>query len=223
MQLYFRPNSVVQLNWLPREVVPSYLVPDNVEDLLITIELHQQISLSSRRRVDWVLVSGSEVSGLANNGSVKYTIPQRMGLQDCGDQNQLLCPVAFKLSATVPIPGGSNTVTVAIWSAVGYLQSDTATDNDLIELCEDWFTPEPPAMNSPNEITDSTLSILLMCPPTLAQAMADNRFRREVMESAFSSMSLGYPQAAMKFYYPAASVCYLEVITTRSEVIDRKK
>ena len=79
-------------------------------------------------------------------------------------------------------------------------------------LCDNWFTPQPPAMRSTNEIPDSILNDLLACPPTRGQATADSRFRMETMQSALSAHTSGYPQAATKFYYPAASVCFLEII-----------
>ena len=209
MQLYFRANDVISLTWFPREVVPSYLT-DDFGNLLMTIELYQQIPFAINTRADWVLLTGSRMDGVPNTGTAQYTIPAGLMLQDCGN-NRLLCPVVFRLSATVPTPAGRN-AELAIWSAVGYLQSDDATADMLGELCDDWFTPLPPAMTSTNEIPDSILNDLLECPPTQAQATADSRFRMETMQSALSDHSSGYPQAAMKFYYPAASVCFLEII-----------
>lgn len=210
MQLYLKANDVITLTWLPRELVPSFL-SDEFEGLLIAVGLYQQ-TLSLLRGSDWIFVSGSTVGGFPNSGSAQYTIPGGLDLQECGDDNQLLCPIVFRLSATVPIPGGSDTTEVAIWSAVAYLQSDGATAMSLSELCNDWFTPEPPATTNPNEIQGSVLNSLPMCPPTLAQATADNRFRRETMESAMSDLASGYSQAAMKFYYPEASVCFVEIV-----------
>ena len=92
----------------------------------------------------------------------------------------------------------------------------------LGELCDNWFTPLPPALPSTNEIPDSILNDLLACPPTQAQATADRRFRMETMQSALSDHSSGYPQAAMKFYYPAASVCFLEVIMEKRLAIEEE-
>ena len=210
MQLYFKANDIISLTWMPREVVPSYLT-DDFENLMMTIELYQQIPFAIIGRADWLLLTGSRVDGVPNTGTAQYTIPAGLPLQDCGSGNRLLCPVVFRLSATVPTPSGRN-AELAIWSAVGYLQSDDATANMLVELCNDWFMPQPPAMRSPNEIPDSILNDLLECPPTQAQATADSRFRVETMQSALSDHSSGYPQAAMKFYYPAASVCFVEII-----------
>ena len=210
MQLYFRANDVISLTWMPREVVPSYLT-DDFDDLLMTIELYQQIPFTFKGRADWVLLSGSRVGGVPNTGTAQYTIPAGLMLQGCGSGNQLLCPVVFRLSATVLTPAGRN-VELAIWSAVGYLQSDDATASMLGELCDNWFTPLPPVMTSANEIPDSILNDLLECPSTQAQATADSRFRMETMQSALSDHNSGYRQAATKFYYPAASVCFLEII-----------
>ena len=199
MQLYFRANDVISLTWMPREVVPSYL-------------------FVLRTRADWVLLTGSSVDGVPNTGTAQYTIPAGLMLQDCGSDNRLLCPVVFRLSATVRTPAGRN-AELAIWSAVGYLQSDDATADMLGELCDNWSTPLPPAMRSTNEIPDSILNDLLACPPTQAETTADSRFRMETMRSALSDHNSGYPQAATKFYYPAASVRFLEIIMERRLVV----
>ena len=158
MQLYFRANDVISITWLPREVVPSYLT-DDFEDLLMTIEMYQQTPFAIRTRADWVLLTGSRLDGVSNTGTAQYTIPAGLMLQDCGSGNRLLCPVVFRLSTTVPTPAERD-VELAIWSAVGYLQSDDATADMLGELCDDWFTPQPPAMTSTNEIPNS---ILMTC------------------------------------------------------------
>ena len=210
MQLYFKANDVITLTWMPREVVPSFLT-DDFGVLPMTIEFYQQIPFTIKDRADWVLLSGSRMDGVPNTGTAQYTIPAGLMLQDCGGDNRLLCPVVFRLSTTVRTPAGRN-AELAIWSAVGYLQSDDATADMLGELCDDWFTPQPPATTSTNEIPDSILNDLLECPPTQAQATADSRFRMETMQSALSDHSSRYPQAAMNFYYPAASVCFLEII-----------
>ena len=210
MQLYFRADDEISLTWMPREVVPRYIT-DDFGDLLMTIELYQQIPFTISTRADWVLLTGSRVDGVPNTGTAQYTIPAGLPLQDCGSGNRLLCPVVFRLSTTVRTPAGRN-AELAIWSAVGYLQSDVATAGMLGQLCDNWFTPLPPAMRSTNEIPDSILNDLLACPPTRAQATADCRFRMETMRSALSDHNSGYPQAAMKFYYPAACVCFLEII-----------
>jgi hypothetical protein len=52
----------------------------------------------------------------------------------------------------------------------------------------------------------------MMCPPTLAQAAVDNRLRMDTMESDMTNIATGYSQAAMKFYYPGSSVCFIEVL-----------
>ena len=148
----------------------------------MTIELYQQIPFAINTRADWVLLTGSTgVDGVPNTGTAQYTIPAGLTLQDCGSENQILCPVVFRLSTNVPTPAGRN-VELAIWSAVGYLQSDDATAGMLGELCDNWFTPQPPAMRSTNEIPESILNDLLACPPTQAQATADRRFRMECFE-----------------------------------------
>ena len=211
MQLYFRADDEISLTWMPREVVPSYLT-DDFEDLMMTIEMYQQIPFTISTRADWVLLTGSTgMDAVPNTGTAQYTIPAGLMLHDCGSDNRLLCPVVFRLSTTVRTPAGRD-AELAIWSAVGYLQSDDASADMLGELCDNWFTPQPPAMTSTNEIPDSILNDLLECPPTQAQATADSRFRMETMQSALSDHSSGYPQAAMKFYHPAASVCFLEII-----------
>ena len=47
---------------------------------------------------------------------------------------------------------------------------------------------------------------------TGAEADVDNRFCADTAESALTTLNTGYSQAAMKFYHPASSICYLEIL-----------
>jgi hypothetical protein len=62
-----------------------------------------------------------------------------------------------------------------------------------------------------------------MCPPTLAQAAADNRLRIDTMESELSDFATGYSQAAMIFYHPGSSVCFIEILMEGRLVQEGKK
>jgi hypothetical protein len=212
MQLYFRPNDVITLTWLPREMAPSHIT-DDFEDLMITVELHQQRSTLTATARNWQFLAGSQVRGIANSGTVQYTIPNGLRLTDCDSGGRTLCPVVFRLSATIPSPAASppgGTIEVSIWSAVAYLQS--GTDSSVRDLCQGWSMSNMPATFNPNEIPNSILNSLMMCPPTLAQAAADNRLRMDAMESELSSFATGYSQAAMRFYHPGSSVCFIEML-----------
>jgi hypothetical protein len=212
MQLYFRPNDVITLTWLPREMAPSHIT-DDFEDLMITVELHQQRSTLTATARNWQFLAGSQVRGIANSGTVQYTIPNGLRLTDCDSGGRTLCPVVFRLSATIPSPAASppgGTIEVSIWSAVAYLQS--GMDSSVRDLCQGWSMSDMPGGTNTNEIPNSILNSLMMCPPTLAQAAADNRLRIDTMESELSDFVTGYSQAAMKFYHPGSSVCFIEIL-----------
>ena len=224
MQLYFKAGDVIKLTWIPSEVVPRYLTNDPPEDIMINIRLFQQYQPSrSMSSAQWIEVGDTLKGGLGNTGSVTLTIPEGLVLQDCLNQNNSICPVAFKVSAVegtmvkvtgtdqvVALPSGERTPETGIWSAMGYLQPDNATDPNM--FCNEWFQPEPD-----NRISQSLLDALPTCPPTLAQAIVDSRFRRQTFESTIGDVVSGYAEAAMKFFHPNASVCYLQIVMATTD------
>lgn len=218
MQLYFKPNDVVTLTWLPREVVPNYLFTDP-ENIRINVQLFQMVDRPSPR---WVPIADSLMSNLDNSGLAEFTVPGTVAVEDCLDQG-MICPVAFNVSAVdgtmvrvlgedeVALPSGRRTPETGIWSSIAYLQASAINEADLSQLCASWASPpRPDSMR--NVISVSMLSRLPACPPMLAQAAADRRYRRQVMDPGFSSHVTGYSKAARMFYHPSASVCYLEVV-----------
>ena len=222
MQLYFKPGDVIKLTWIPSEVVPRYLTNDAPEDIRVNIRLFQQYQPSRSTSAQWIEVADTLYGGLVNTGSVTLVIPEGLELENCLNQNSI-CPVAFKVSAVegtmvkvtgtdqvVALPSGSRTPETGIWSAVGYLQRDNTTDLNM--LCNEWFMPEPDY-----SISQSLLDDLPTCPPTLVQAVADSRFRRQTFESTIGDVVSGYAEAAMKFFHPLASVCYLQIIMATTD------
>ena len=222
MQLYFKAGDEIKLTWIPSEVVPRYLTNDPPEDMMVNIRLFQQYQPSRSTLAQWIEIGDTLKGGLNNTGSVNITIPEELELEDCLDQNSI-CSVAFKVSAVegtmvkvtgtdqvVVLPSGVRTPETGIWSAVGYLQPDNATNPNTI--CDDWFMPEPD-----NSISQSMLDNLPTCPPTLAQAVADSRFMRQMFESTTGDVVSGYADAAMKFFHPLASVCYLQIVMATTD------
>lgn len=203
-------------------MVPRYLTNDAAENIKINIRLFQQYEPSRSTLAQWREVGDTLKGDLDNTGSATITIPEGLELENCLNQNSI-CPVAFKVSAVegtmvnvtgtnlvVVLPSGQRTPETGIWSAVGYLQPDDATDPNTV--CNDWFTPQPDY-----SISQSLLEQLPTCPPTLDQAVADNRFRRQMFQSITGNVASGYAEAAMKFFHPLASVCYLLTTMGMSE------
>ena len=220
MQLYFKAGDVIKLTWIPSEVVPRYLTNDPPEDIKINIRLFQQYQPFRSTSAQWIEVGDTLKGGLNNNGSVTLTIPEGLELENCLNQNAI-CPVAFIVSAVrdtmvkvtgtdqmVVLPSGRRTPETGIWSAMGYLQPDAADPN---MICQTW--------NGTDEyrISQSMLDDLPTCPPTLAQAVADSRFRRQTFESTIGDVVSGYAEAAMKFFHPRASVCYLQIVMATTD------
>lgn len=94
---------------------------------------------------------------------------------------------------------------------MAYLEINFTTESSLSLECDAWFSPPPPESER-NKIPEARLRQIPTCPPTRALAAADFRFRREEMNTAFGSLDTGYVEAAMKFYYPEASICYLQIV-----------
>ena len=222
MQLYFRAGDVIKLTWIPSEVVPRYLTNDAPENIRVNIRLFQQYQphIARSSTAQWREFGDTLKGGLNNNGSVTLTIPEGLELENCLNQNSI-CPVAFKVSAArdtmikvtgtdeiVVLPSGGRTPETGIWSAMGYLQPDAADPN---MICKTW--------NGTDEyrISQSRLDDLPTCPPTLAQAVADSRFRRQTFESTIGDVVSGYSEAAMKFFHPLASVCYLQIVMATTD------
>ena len=245
MQLYFITGDVIKLTWIPSEVVPRYLTNDPPEDIKINIRLFQQYQPRFSTSAQWIEVGDTLKGGLNNTGSVTLTIPEGLELEDCLDQNAI-CPVAFKVSAVegtmvkvtdtdqvIVLPSGGRTPETGIWSPVAYLQvqlikisfndndNDTAdttdttdtTEHDPNLVCNNWFFESEPDYS----ISQSLLEQLPACPPTLAQAVADSRFRRQTFESTTGDVASGYAEAAMKFFHPRASVCYLQIVMATTD------
>ena len=215
MQLYFKANDIVTLSWLPEEVVPSYITND-ITNIRVDIQLFQQGIPSRRSSPDWILIDGAEMLNLTNNGLQEFRIPAGLEMKICSEQNEV-CPVAFKVSASrdtevdITSPGVAPTRVMllsspGIWSGVAYLQADTTDNTSLLLLCNKW------AEN--NAILTSRLERLPVCPPTLALASVDVRFRREQLESVATQMDTGYAVGATAFYHPEVTkaTCYLEVV-----------
>ena len=208
MQLYFKANDIIRLTWLPRELIPSFLSNTNIESIEVSIQLYQQIGMQPRRS-NWQPISSASQDGL-NNGQAMFTVPAGLVMEICPDQSSL-CPVAFRISAAVPIPGDrTRTVEVAIWTALAYLQADDADEASLSQICQDWAAPSDD-MNR-NKIPNSRLDQLPSCPPLRQQARADNRFTREDLGSIMSTHNTGYERNAMKFYTPDAEICYVLIV-----------
>ena len=219
MQLYFKPNDVIKLSWLSQEVVPNYLT-NYTENIRLKIELYQ--IYNNRGTLSWKLVGNNPlIANTANDGSENVTIPSGLVMDDCPDQN-LLCPVAFKLSVVsntainivragqVTLPRG-----IGIWSGVAYFQPDSANVTDLSMLCDEW------ANDQASQIPTSRLNELPACPPTLTQATMDNRFRREQFDSPFTNMATGYGEGATIFYHPGTEVCYQQIALDSRFVIQK--
>lgn len=167
IQLYLKPKDVVRLMWLPREVLPGYIIK-NPNDIKINIQLFQQRdrpSTSSESR--WESIDGTYLSNLDNTGSVDFTVPEDLKMSECFNQDQL-CPVAFNLTVTegtmvnitgsgeVLLPSGQSTPAVGIWSSVAYLETNFTTESSLSLECDSWFSPPPPESER-NKIPEARL------------------------------------------------------------------
>ena len=227
MQLYFKPEDVVTLTWLPSEVVPNYLFT-SPEDIRINIQLFQMTDSAWQR---WAPIEGLHMNNLENSGRVQFAIPRNVEIQSCIDQ-RIVCPVAFYVSAVVgtsvrvfgedevALLSGTRTPGTGIWSSIAYLQAAGVNETDLNLVCLGWANPPPPGDSMRNTIVHSKLTDLPACPPLLSQAVVDTRYRREVLDSGFTGHVTGYAEAANRFYSPKAAVCYLEVaVEIRSEII----
>ena len=225
MELYLRPNDVVNITWMPEELIPSHLIA-NSNETKVNIQLFQQLDRAETLTVPrWEEIPNTQVVNLDNTGSAVFKVPAVMDLKDCLRQKQL-CPIAFRVSAvvgsmvTVPnanvgpvgLPTGPRTE-VGIWSGVGYLRSHTATMMSLGVACQEWNTL------TENNIPTSIQNEVPVCPPTEQKARVDNRFREEELNSAFGTFDTGYAQSAMKLYYPEARVCYIEIVMNRLYVV----
>lgn len=219
MQLYLKASDTVRLTWMPDELIPSYLRVDNIESFQVSIQLYQQIPFIETGTPNWKAIPNFAQGGL-NSGETMFAVPSGLVMENCPDQNSL-CPVAFRVSTTVRIPGReeTDTVDVAIWTAVAYLQADSADEASLSQICQEWAAPPPPD-DTRNRIPESRLNQLPSCPPTQQQAQVDNRFRREVMSSVLSALDTRYEKDAIKFYTPNAEVCYLLIVMGDSRFVD---
>ena len=219
MQLYFRPGDVVTLTWVPSEVIQTYLSTNT--NFRVNIEMLQQRDVipSTSTNPRWIPLDGTQFDDVENSGTFDYTIPTELIMSECAGQSDL-CPVVFHISAVegtranvtggeedIELPGSAGGYRVGIWSSVGYLQNGSdISPAGLSQTCDDWA-------NLPSsKILTSRLRQLLPCPPTEAQAIADVQFRREVMSSIVGNSDTGYSDAAMRFFYSGASVCYLQVV-----------
>lgn len=126
MQLYLKPKDVVRLTWLPREVLPGYIIK-NPNDIKINIQLFQQRDRPSTSSLSrWESIDGTYLSNLDNTGSVDFTVPEVLKMSECFNQDQL-CPVAFNVTVTegtmvnitgageVLLPSGQRTPEVVQW------------------------------------------------------------------------------------------------------------
>ena len=162
------------------------------------------------------------MSNLDNDGMAQFTVPQNVRIERCLNQG-LICPVAFNISAMsstvvrvfgddeVPLPSGPDTPETGIWSSIAYLQQAGVSMGDLIKACLSWTKPPAPDSRR-NMILESMLSSTPACPPILSQAMVDTRYRQEAMDSGFTGHVTGYAKAALKFYSPQATACYVQVV-----------
>ena len=216
MQLYLKPRDVVSLKWSATELLPRHIIKDPT-DIKVNVQMFQKRDRFPR----WHSIPNTLISNLNNTGELEFTIPDIVELTDCANQH-LLCPVAFNITAVegttvsitgreVELPSGPVTPQVGIWSSLAYLQSSDATEASLSQVCDDWFA------EGQNGIT--TARLIVVCPPTLALAASDMRFRRQELESIYGDFKSGYTEAAMKFYYPQASVCYLQTVITGRYVL----
>lgn len=223
MQLYLRSKDVITLRWLPSEVLPNYIIK-NPNDIKVNIQLFRQRNrpqLSSLPR--WEPIDKTLISDLDNTGSANFMVPENLKMGSCFFNQNQLCPVVFSLTVAdgttvnvtgagkIFLPSGRATPEVGIWSSVAFLQSNTATEASLSEVCQSWSSPPPPESGR-NRILEGRLRQIPACPPTQALAEADVQFRREEMGTVFGQLDTGYAEAAIKFYHPEASVCYLQIV-----------
>ncbi len=155
----FHPGISTELTWPPESVAP--LLDPNA--FSVDVELYCLDEDTENWKQIAVLASD-----IPNSGQTSVTIP---------DIDRLACSMSIKVlvSGTVSTTAESlisimKRLKSGIWSPVGYLSRPS---RDLYSRCNDWISAQP------GGIVKDLKDQVEPCPPTMAQAVADNRFDSE--------------------------------------------
>ena len=192
--LLFVPGSTFAITWSPNSIVPS-VDPDSYT---VDVGLYCFIEASD---------TFTEVAILArnipNSGQAVVTMPSLIS----GFSDVCIFSIEVMIGGTNNAIGKRQTVPdlvsrlielaqlgsrSGIWSVVGYLTFSLF----LRAACEAWCATQPP------NIGQTLLDQVLACPPTLRQAMMDNRFE---MENILISRT----------FHPGTDRCFRQIITNR--------
>ena len=201
------------ITWSPNSILSSQLVP-NPENIKVDVKLfRQEIKSSSLSQYQWIQ-EDTLSEQLPNNGEAKVVIPSiniTCRYPIAYDQvNFGVCPIALKITVN-SLPDSTDTkvaefipqTNVGQWSGVAFLRADDNSDMKLRETCEKWSNADVQS--------ESRLSQLRACPPTLRLARFDPVYQQIQLVSFFSRNSR-YHEDSMSLFHPDSHTCFNEAM-----------
>ncbi len=189
--LLITPGYHITLRWLPESLVPSGLVNNVTVD--ISIYLQDSNGDPHNPRAEFTEVDVLKITPNNGEASVSLKNYQLACSPASGGVTYTVCPVYFKVSVSSNQYLPSD---LAIWFGTVYYRSESVTDSDMVDQCEQWRqTAEDSQMLQPSRITRG-----VRCPPNVALAILDPNFRVEDRTSVLTQDQL-YHKAFLKTFH----------------------
>ncbi len=196
--LLFTSGDHITLRWLPESLVPSGLV--NNVTVNISIYLQDSNGDPHNPRAEFTEVDVLQVTPNNGEASVSLKNYQLACSPASGGFTYTVCPVYFKVSVSSNQYLPSD---LAIWSGTVYYRSESVTDLDMVDQCEQWRqTTEDSQMLQPSRFTQG-----VRCPPSVALAKLDPNFRVENRTSVLTQ-DQRYHRAFLKYFHSSVRTCY---------------
>ena len=223
--MYITFGEKVKITWIPNEVVLPHVV-NSEESFKVCIELYYQ-----KAENEWKQFLTS--MGIRNTGfhTIEIKAEKKVECPGLIQLSDILCPMAIKVSiqgGVTPVLNSSSIIPsdVGIWSGVALVEGKDTRQDHMTLACHCWANKcsDPKCTGhrlcngergDNNGVPPSFVSGLPPCPPTEEQAKLDTTYREESMSSLLSAAESKYPEAAMSFYHPNVSKCYIQRENTK--------